>query len=73
MSFSPAELFVPASGTFTSLPPETLGTSTPLPAGHHRVTVYTNAIPSLQKIAYIDLPECDPERLDGPLPDCDSP
>ena len=57
----------------TKFSSETLGAVTPLPAGHYRITVYTNAIPSLQKIIYIDLPECDPERPDGPPPGCDNP
>ncbi|HEX9822894.1 MAG TPA: hypothetical protein VGB51_00670, partial [Actinomycetota bacterium] len=60
-----------ANWSDTTFSSETIGTITPIPAGHYGITVYTNAIPSLQKIVYIDLPECDPERLGGPMPGCD--
>lgn len=62
-----------ASWSATGVTTETLGgDETPLPAGHYRVTVFANAIPSLHRMIYIDLPECHPEHLGGPPPHCDN-
>jgi hypothetical protein len=46
--------------TFSS---ETLGAVTPLPSGYYRVTIFTNAIPSVQKIIKIGTPA--PVQLAG--------
>src|SRR5207244_1715027 len=40
----------------TAFSSETLGAVTPLPHGYYRVTIFTNGIPSLQKIINIGVP-----------------
>jgi hypothetical protein len=46
-----------ANWSSTEFSSETLDAVAPLPAGHYRVTVYTNAIPSVQRVISIDLAE----------------
>lgn len=49
-----------ANWSDTEFSSETLGAVTPLPAGHYRITVYASAIPSMQRIVFIDLPSATP-------------
>jgi hypothetical protein len=41
----------------TKFSSKTFGSGTPLPAGHYRLTVSTNGIPSIQRVIFIALPE----------------